>query len=305
MTNDWYCVYLHKTLEGIPFYIGSGRESRAASLELSKRSGRASRRGRKYSEFVKSLNYQYIYEIIACFKNKEDALDFEISEYIQMKADGVDLINTKKPFKVKPVNLKDVIDLVEYDETSPSCLRWKQDVKSIGPRKPGAAVGNKTNNGCYQCKLNGANYLAHRIVMVLHGCDVDGMLVDHINGDPSDNRISNLRLCTDAENSRNRKVQYNNTSGVPGVHYNASKRIWVAQVKIGAKNKERSFSVGKHGYYFAKILAINARKELLKYAESRGIIYSDRHTNWLVDQSKLPNNQETNEGSNEQTTERK
>ncbi len=41
--------------------------------------------------------------------------------------------------------------------------------------------------------------------------------VDHINGDKSDNRISNLRVCTAFQNQGNRKISKNNTSGFKGV----------------------------------------------------------------------------------------
>jgi hypothetical protein len=58
------------------------------------------------------------------------------------------------------------------------------------------------------------------------------MEVDHRNGDGLDNRKSNLRLATHAENSRNRRLQCNNTSGVRGVHWSTRKQKWRARIKV-------------------------------------------------------------------------
>lgn len=52
-------------------------------------------------------------------------------------------------------------------------------------------------------KKNKKQYYLHRVIMGIH--EYSSPMVDHINGDRSDNRKANLRLCTNAENSRNRK----------------------------------------------------------------------------------------------------
>lgn len=52
--------------------------------------------------------------------------------------------------------------------------------------------------------------------------NTDGV-VDHINRDKADNRISNLRICTTQENNMNRAVSKNNQSGIKGVSYCANR----------------------------------------------------------------------------------
>lgn len=64
-----------------------------------------------------------------------------------------------------------------------------------------------------------------------------GMDTDHKNGIKHDNRRSNLRVCTKAENMRNRKVQKNNKSGFRGVHQKSRDNLWYAQIKINGIQK--------------------------------------------------------------------
>lgn len=84
---------------------------------------------------------------------------------------------------------------------------------------------------CYHNSLkNGGEYL-HRIVMNVVGSP---MTVDHINCKRLDNRKSNLRVCTLAENLRNRdRVRINKTSQYIGVSKAHGK--WHAQIKVNGK----------------------------------------------------------------------
>lgn len=66
-----------------------------------------------------------------------------------------------------------------------------------------------------------------------------GMVVDHINGNPTDNRKSNLRLCTVQQNNMNKSSNSANTSGFLGVSYDTKNGTWKSEISKG--NKRISF----------------------------------------------------------------
>jgi hypothetical protein len=100
----------------------------------------------------------------------------------------------------------------------------------------------------------------HRVVMNAP----TGLEVDHINGNRLDNRKQNLRLCTKAENGRNRPANRNNTSGYKGVTFKKgnTKKPWCAQIKV---NKKRiylgSFETPQAAYEKYKSAALIYHKE--------------------------------------------
>ncbi len=61
-----------------------------------------------------------------------------------------------------------------------------------------------------------------------------GRTADHRDGDRLDNRRANLRVCTQAENSRNTRLACNNTSGFKGVSSTAEGR-WRARITVERK----------------------------------------------------------------------
>jgi HNH endonuclease len=82
--------------------------------------------------------------------------------------------------------------------------------------------------------------------------------IDHINGDSLDNRVSNLRISTPAQNAKNKKLSKLNTSGCAGVGLTRNGKY---RVRINVNHKEIRI-----GTFSSKDDAIKARKEAeLKY----------------------------------------
>lgn len=73
--------------------------------------------------------------------------------------------------------------------------------------------------------------LMHRLVT---NCPKD-KVVDHINHDTTNNRKSNLRICSHSENGKNRSVSKNNKIGVTGVSWEKARNKWRATIKINGK----------------------------------------------------------------------
>ena len=62
-----------------------------------------------------------------------------------------------------------------------------------------------------------------------------GLHTDHINGDRLDNRRANLRVCTHAENARNRGGDSRNKSGYKGVNSSKNGKRWMAYIRLAGK----------------------------------------------------------------------
>ena len=176
----------------------------------------------------------------------------------------------------KDYNTVDWKSVVEYDETSPSGLRWI--ISPANHVKAGycaGSIGNK--NTCWEIGYKKKTWLAHRIVWILFNGSIDNDLcINHKNCNPLDNIISNLELCTIKENNQRAKpmilgeVTEANTSGVNGVGlmvcFNRDRtkeyRYYVAGANKDGKLVRELFSVAKHGEKQAEELAKKRRKEM-------------------------------------------
>ena len=141
-------------------------------------------------------------------------------------------------------------ELVIYDKTtgifSSRVNRYKWKI--------GDVLGWANERGTLAFCIDGKDYLSHRLAwLYTHGV-FPTHNIDHINRDPSDNRIENLRDVEQKFNTRNQKVSKYNKSGYPGVYWNEPSKKWRAQIHLD--NKCRHI-----GVFDSKSEAIKARQE--------------------------------------------
>ena len=117
----------------------------------------------------------------------------------------------------------------------------------------------------YQGKL----VLAHRLAWYLtHGHWPDGIL-DHIDGDPSNNRLANLRLATRAQNMQNSRPRIDKAVGLKGVSYRVSrgKFKWTARIKHAGKIRRLgSFDTVRQAHIAYCLEALECFGEFARFA---------------------------------------
>ena len=116
-----------------------------------------------------------------------------------------------------------------YDLQGNSCMIDKNDYQKVS-----MAYWGKYKDSNYFCScFGGTKHWLHRYIMDAKSGDY----VDHINNNFDDYRRTNLRICDNAENNRNRWLQKNNTSGYPGVNWSKREQKWRARIKVDGREK--------------------------------------------------------------------
>jgi hypothetical protein len=144
-----------------------------------------------------------------------------------------------------------IFDMLEYKNGE---LYWTSNA-SVKMR--GKLAGSLNNRGYRKIEINGKKYGAHQIVFALHNGYIPEVL-DHINNNPSDNRIENLRAATKSENGYNRKQILSNTSGAKNVSYRQDTNKWRVDIRIDGK----PFCFGSYDDFdLADLVATEARNK--------------------------------------------
>ena len=103
--------------------------------------------------------------------------------------------------------------LFEYKD---GALIWKRD--TINTKAGDIAGGLNKASGYRSIGVDGVRYLLHRLIYLFHNNELPRCL-DHIDCNPLNNHIENLRPTTHSQNQQNTKLRVDNKSGVKGVNW--------------------------------------------------------------------------------------
>ena len=134
-------------------------------------------------------------------------------------------------------------------------LYWK--VKPKSGINIGDEAGWLNTTGYLQVCYKRKKYSVHKIVWELFNGEVPiGFVINHIDVNPLNNKIENLRLGSMAQNQYNHSLRKDNTSGIKGVSFSKDKNKWRVQLKVNKK----ALNFGCHeDIEFAELVAHEAR----------------------------------------------
>ena len=149
---------------------------------------------------------------------------------------------------------KEIHNLFEYVDGK---LYWKIDNRSR--KVKGEVAGWKNNLDYHKVCINSKQYAIHQLIWILHKGQIpNGKIIDHVDGNPYNNKIENLRIASLQENQYNCKLRKDNTSGIKGVSWDKRTSKWKVQLMIYGKKKGL-------GYYkdleLAQLVVAEARRK--------------------------------------------
>jgi hypothetical protein len=118
-------------------------------------------------------------------------------------------------------------DQITYDPTT-GLFKW---LNPVYPKRTGWIAGSDDGSGYLCFKINGSKVKAHRLAWYLMQGKWPDNIIDHVDSNKTNNKLSNLRDVSLSVNQQNRKkAQINSLSGLLGVKKNRSR--WSAAIRL-------------------------------------------------------------------------
>jgi hypothetical protein len=124
----------------------------------------------------------------------------------------------------------DLKQLISYDPVN-GIFTWLKRPYS----RPEGTVAGSINLGYVRITVNHKSYFAHRLAWLWMTGEWPVKMIDHIDGNKSNNSWSNLREASNSENQMNSKKSKSNKSGIKGICKSVSK--WMAYISVNKKQK--------------------------------------------------------------------
>ena len=118
----------------------------------------------------------------------------------------------------------------------------------------GDKVGARRKDGYITVSINYKRYFAHRLIFLMHHGYLP-ITIDHIDRNPSNNCIENLRAATHFVNGANHKTRSDSTSKVKGVTWDKANKQWCAAFTFNDKN-----------YWVGRFYSLEDAKECIELA---------------------------------------
>ena len=173
----------------------------------------------------------------------------------------------------------------KYDPDSPSGIIYTTKIKNHS-KNVGDVAGRifVDSNGTERWKVNfnGIKYSVPRLILLIEGYTLSpDNFVDHIDGNPLNNKIENLRIVSLLENNRNKSKSKNNKSGQTGVFLetitNKTGKVYSYFVSFYYQDSNveirKRFSINKLGEDAAWQAAVEFRKNGILNSN----FYTERH----------------------------
>ena len=139
--------------------------------------------------------------------------------------------------------------------------------KNVGTRGVKGEKAGSLNHGYRRIKMGGKAHGAHRIAWLLYYKKWPDGEIDHINGNPDDNRIANLRDVSHATNGRNQRMHHKTESGIMGVRKIRRSGKWQARIC----HEGETTHLGTYDYLLQAACARWNAEAAYKFHENHGL----------------------------------
>jgi len=122
--------------------------------------------------------------------------------------------------------------LLHYNQDT-GLFTWLNNIKHHGKTK-GKIAGYTNPLGYTLISIKGKTYHAHRLAWLYIYGEIPN-IIDHIDHNPTNNKIDNLRNTDTRGNMKNCSMNIKNTSGFTGVHFDKQYGKWRAMIRVNSK----------------------------------------------------------------------